>query len=50
LGGPRESRITSPRVNEKVWGRKGAGPEHAWTSPVADILKATQQGIAPVRC
>ena len=37
-------------VKGHFWGRKGAGPEHARTCPAVDILKATQQGAAPVKC
>ena len=40
----------SPCVQRQFWGRKGAGPGHARACPAVDILKATQQGAAPVRC
>jgi len=40
----------SPHVKLQRWGRKGAGPGHTRTCPAVDILKATRQGAAPVRC
>jgi len=38
------------RVNGALGLGKAAGVGHAWTCPVVDILQATRQGAAPVRC
>jgi len=48
-GGPKEPRIRreyrSLPAEGQFWGQKGAQ-----TCPAVDMLKATQQGTAPVRC
>jgi len=45
--------ITGPDPHARggnVENEKGPGNGHARTCPAIDILKATQQGAAPVRC
>ena len=42
--------VQIPTCKEAISRAKRAGPGHAWTCPAVDILKATQQGAAPVRC
>jgi len=52
-GGPKEPRIRwgpYPHAKGQFWSRKVTGPGHVRTCLAVDILKATQQGVAPVWC
>ena len=43
-------RVQIPTREWAILRAKGAGPGHVRTRPAVDILKATQQGAALVRC